>query len=447
MKKFNKSTAIFFTIFVCVLLVAGFLFSFVPVKVGNKTFLSLSGTINYSSDIVGGMYGEYEITTENPSQKTLVSSMEKVKRVFEEYGYKNVNVYSMGSKLRVEMGYPRKNKTYAYAYSELSVVSGGAFFLSGAYEADATDTVVVSGSECVEKIEVFTNNATKYISIYFNKKGQEEYEKLCSATTSIYLHLGEYAQQISAENVTDFTSFTLSDNDYDNLISLEQRVVIGSMGIEINPDTATIETMSSNLVYGSNSPEEKGFYFGTVTIVMLSLLIGTLVLLLTLFAVKFGMFAILVAISMLFNSIFFVMLLNLMPSIEIGLSGVISLILGVSLIYSFTFIYASKVKDEYNLGKSFNASLSSAYKKNLPVVLITNIALLICAMIMFAFAFGELSSATIIFAICVALSLLTNLFLIPFFVKIAISFNKIGVKIFMLKKRKVGFGNFEEGEE
>ena len=447
MKKFTKKTNIIVTILICFVMVVGFILCYVPMTFGARTFLSFSRTINISADITGGMYGEYNIIG-NPDKKTLVNSMEKVKRVFEEYGYKNVNVYSYGnSKLRVEIGFPRGNKSFAYAYSELGVVSNGRFYLSTQYE-DTAEAVIVDGNECVDKVEVYTNNSTKYISIIFNDVGQEKYQELVAAANgSIYIHLGDYSQQINASNVTDFTTFTLSDTDYANLLSLEQRVVIGCMGIEIDQNNFVIETMSANLFAGSSSPEEAGFTFNTISIILLCLLCAAVVLLLALFAIRFGLFAIIVAATMVLNSYLFLIFLNLMPSIEIGASGIASLILSLSVIYTFTYTYASRVKHEYDLGKSFNASLETAYKKTLPITLITNIALLISALIIFAFSFGELTSALIIFAVCMGLSLITNLLVVPLLVKVSISYKKIGTKTFKLKKRAISFETAEEEEQ
>lgn len=448
MKKLNKNTAIIVSIALAIVMVLGILFCYVPITSGASRFLSLSGAVKVSADMTGGVYGEYDIVTENPTTEELVNSMEKVKKVFEENGYKNVNVYTIGkSKLRVEVGYPRGSKSYADAYSDLSVVAGGAFFLSNAYEADKEDAVIVNGHECVEKVKVFTNNDTKYVSVIFNEKGQEAYEKLISAASgSIYMHLGSYSQQISVSGVQDYTAFTLSDDDYSSLVSLEQRIVIGCMDIEINEKTAIIETMSSNLFAGSSSPEEKGFSAGLVMIMMLTTLAIFVVALIALFAVKFGLFAVVVALSMIFNSFIFLIFICLIPSIEIGISGIISLILGMALIYTYTFIFASTVKSEYNLGKSFSAALESAYKKSLPTVIITNIALFISALILFAFSFGELTSVTIIFAICTGIGLFTNLLFVPLLVKVGISFKKIGTNLFMLPKRAISFDAAEEIE-
>lgn len=443
MKKFKKSTAIVFISILSVLFIIGFLFSYIPMTIGAKTFVSFSGSMSISSDITGGMYGEYNIVTENPSKNDIVDSMLQIKEVFEENGYRNVNVYALGNeKIRVEVSYPRGSQTFAETYSYLSAVGSGAFALSSKNSLTDEKAIVLHGSDHVDEVKVYTNNQVTYMSIIFNEKGEEIYKQICEAGSeagsSVYMFLGDYSQQISiSSGVTDYSNLTVSNTDYDNLIQLEQNIKLGCMKVELDPDTAIINTMSAFLSAGesASAPEFATFLSSTTFIVAVSALVVILVLLIALFSVRFGLFAILIVLSMLFNSYLFVILMTLMPSIELGLSGFLTLAVGVSVIYTYAYIFASRVKFEYNQGKSISAALEQSYKRTLPNTLIGNIMLFLMTLIVFAFAFGELLSATIIFAICMALSLFTNLFFIPFLIKICISFEGAGRKLFMLKKR------------
>ncbi len=439
MKKFKKSTAIALSVILCVVMLIGVLFSFVPMTVGADTFVSFSGSINISSDMSGGMYGEYQIKTSDVTDAAIVSSMKKIKEVFDEDGYKNVNVYAIGkTKIRVEVSYPRGGKTFSNTYSELSNVGSGTFSLRSTYTYEDGKTVVVDGKTCVEEIKVYTNNSTKYISIIFNDQGKKDYEKLCKAANgTIYLVLGDYAQSISASNVTDYSSFTLLDSDYDNIISLEQRIKLGCIEVEIDGDTAIINTMSASLSAGESagSPIFSSFSTSTVYIIAIVALAVVIVLGIAIFAAKFGLYSVLMLFTLIFNACLFLALMCLMPSIEIGLSGIAGIILGLSVIYMFAFMFVSKVKFEYNQGKSLSASLQTAYKKMLPATLIENIVIFLSSIALFAFSFGELTSFSIIFAICSFLSIFTNLLFVPLLIKICISFDGFGTKLFMLKKR------------
>ena len=315
--------------------------------------------------------------------------------------------------------------------------------LSSSSTTTAEDVVNVDGAECVKEVKVYTNNGTNYLAIIFNEKGQEQYEALCKKTTTIYLHLGTYNQSITANNVTDYSWFTLSYAYYENLIALKNRVVIGCMNVEINSSTAVINTMSASLAFGNvaSSPEETGFNTSTVLVVIVSIAMIIAVVGIALFAIKFGLFAVVILISLVINIYLFLFALYLMPSVEIGFSSILSMIMGLAVIYTYTFIFASKVKSEYNVGKTFSASLESAFKKTFTNSLIGNVALFLSALVVFAFSFGELTSAAIIFAVCSFLSILTNFAIIPLLVKVGISFEKIGQNLFMLKKRSLGFNS------
>lgn len=451
MRKLSKSTAIVLSVIICFVLVIGFLFSYVPMTFGSKTFVSFLGSVNVSSDLAGGMYGEYSITTENPSETELVNSMARVKEIFENDGYKNVNVYTVGGeKLRVEVSYPRGSKTYSEVYSALSIVSSGKFSLTSSNSSsESEDVVTVDGAKCVKEVKVFTNNSTNCISIIFNDYGKAQYEALCKKTSTIYLNLGTYNQSISASNVTDYSALTLSDSDYANLIGLQKRVIVGCMDIEVDSSTTIINTMSSNVggLGKASSAEESGFNTSSALILTLAALGIVLVVGLAVFAIKFGMFAVVIFVSALLNSYLFLIGVNLMPSVEFGFSSIFALILGIVVIYIYTFIFALKVKSEYEIGKSFSASLDSAYKKTFASSIISSIALFLSALIFFAFSFGQISSAVIVFAICTFLGILTNTLIIPLLVKIGISFDKIGLKLFMLKKRDISFDSNESYSE
>ena len=135
MKKFNKTTAIVLSVILFVCLGIGFVLSFVPIQFSKSKYVSFWNTLNVSTDMAGGVYGEYTITTENPSEKDIVDTISLIRGVFEEDGYKNVNVYATGtSKVRVELSYPNGDESIATAYSKLAAIGAGAFSLRSEQE-------------------------------------------------------------------------------------------------------------------------------------------------------------------------------------------------------------------------------------------------------------------------------------------------------------------------
>lgn len=449
MKKFNKSTAVILSILMFVVFAIGFVFSFVPIQFSKGKFVSLSKTLNISTDLVGGLYGEYDITTENASQKDIVSSISLIRSVFEEDGYKNVNVYAVGNKkVRIELSFPNGDETFATSYSKLKNVRAGAFSLSNvnpssssSSSSSTTTPITLTGADYVKKVKVSTNNDAKYISIIFNEEGEKLYEEICATASSstIYLILGDSSQDIPiSSTVDDYSELTLQGIDWENMIALEQKIKLGCTKIELDGTNANVNTMSATLSAGeaASSSVEKSFYSSTTFVVSFSALLIVLALMLAIFAIKFGFFAVVVFVSMMFSTYLYLFIVWLVPSFELGLSVIVSLVIGSSLIYSYVYKFVQNVKDEYNQGKSLQAALESSYKKSILGEVITNAILFFSSLILMALSFSELSSVAVSFAILSAISLFTNLCVVPFLVKIGISFKGLDRKLFLLPKRK-----------
>lgn len=449
MKKFSKSTAIVLTVLMFVILAIGAVFSFVPIQFSAGKFNSLSKTLNISSDLVGGMYGEYNITTENPTNNDIIETISLVRHVFEEDGYKNVNVYAVGKKkVRIELSFPNGDESFSTSYSKLKNVGAGAFSLSSvdptssssSSSTSTTEPITVEGSKYVKEVTVSTNNDSKYITIKFNKEGKVKYQELCeSVSGTIYLVLGDYSQGISiSSGITDYSSLTLSNDDWENMIALEQKIQFGCAKVDLDGDNSIVNTMSATLSAGeaSSSSLDESFGSSITFVVAFSAFVFVLVLMVAFFAIRFGFFAIIVAISMAINTYLFLFIVWLVPSFELGLSVILSLLVGSAMIYAYVYNFAQTVKKEYEQGKSLQAALESSYKKSVLGEIITNIILFASSLILMIFAFSELSSVAISFAVLSAINLFTNLCVVPFLVKIGISFKGFDRKLFLLKKRK-----------
>ncbi len=459
MKKFNKTTAIILSVIMFLVLGIGFVFSFIPIKFSKSKFVSLSGTINISSDMVGGLYGEYNIKTEEPTEADIIQTISLIRGVFEEDGYKNVNVYAVGKqKVRVELSYPNGDETFATSYAKLKNVGAGAFSLSNVNPSSSTSSsdsklekLTLEGYKYVKEVRVSTNNDQKYISIIFNEEGKAKYEEICNNTegSTIYLILGDYSQGITISGVYDYSELTLSNTDWENMIALEQKIKLGCTALELDGANSIVNTMSATLSSGeaSSSPADETFFSSTLFVVSFAALIIIVIVMLAIFAIKFGLFAIVAVAAMLFATYLFLFIVWLVPSFEIGLSVILSLLIGISLIFAYAYNFAQTVKDEYNQGKSVQASLESSYKKSILGEVITNVMLFGSSLILTALSFSELSSVAVSFAVLSALSLFTNLCVIPFLVKLGISFKGIDRKMFLLKKRKSLSDLDEENQE
>lgn len=446
MKKFSKQSAIILSVIMFVVLALGFVFSFVPIQFSKHKFVSLSKTINISTDLVGGMYGEYDITTENAKESDVIDSISIIRKVFEDDGYKNVNVYAIGNKkVRVELSYPNGDETFITSYSKLKNVGAGAFSIaskdttsSSSSSSDTTEPVILEGSEYVKDVKVSSYNDQKYITVVFNKAGKEKFKEVCDATEgSIYLILGSDSQEISISGISSYDELSLSSDSWSSMKELKQKIRLGCTKIELDGDNSIVNTMSATLTAGeaASSSAEKSFFSSTAYVVTFVALLFIIILAIAIFAIKFGFFALVLTVALMFASYLYLFIAWLVPSFELGLSVVFSLVVGVSLILTYAFSFAQSVKDEYNQGKSLQAALETSFKKSMLSEIIINIVLFLSSLALMALSFGELTSVAISFAILSVVGLFTNLCIIPFLVKIGISFKGFDRKLFLLKKR------------
>ena len=459
MKKFSKQTSIILSAILGIVLVIGLIFSFVPMKFGDTTWVGLSNSINISSDIVGGMYGEFEIKTvddELPTRAEIEQSKGIIRDVLSERGYKNANVYDIaGEKIRVELSYPKGSTTYQDVVTSLQLMVSGKFQLQSASSV-ADDTVVVEGFSCVDNVELKTSESgIMSAKINFNANGRAKYEELCnkvsktdsssssSGTNQIYVALGsETPQSIDISNAISmgvYDYLELQSESYEGIVDLIQRIQIGCMAVEFKENTMSIDTMSARLTAGeaASSPEFASFFSSSTFVILIAAIVFVAAALIAIFAIKFGYYAILIFITMLINAVLFLSIVCLIPSIEFGYSAFAAMAISMALIYTFALDFAFSVKKEYNNGKSLNAALETAYKNKFVIWIVSNSTLFLSALAFIMLSFGELTSVGVIFAISVFLSLMTNLFIIPFLIKIGLSFGNFGRKLFMLKKRSL----------
>ena len=451
MKKYTKKTAIILSAILGFILIVGLIFSFVPMNFGDNTWVGLSNSINLSSDVVGGMYGEFDIKTEDPTRADIEQSKGIIRDVLAENGYKNANVYDIaGEKIRVELSYPRGGSTYSDVSNILQKIIGGQFNLQSSSSSTDSEIFIVEGYKYVDRVDYKNNNGAMAISIVFTEEGKEAYKELChkvsegsSATGNIYLAIGSNSpQEINIQNTITagaYESLELQSESYEALKNLKQSIQFGCMALEFKENTVSINTMSASLSAGesASSPENASFFSSSTYVILISAIAFIIAILLVIFATKFGYYAILMFVTMLINTVLFICIICLIPSIEFGLSAFVAIAISIAVIYNYALDFACTVKKEYNNGKSLNAALETAYKNKLVVIITSNAVMFMSALAFILLSFGELVSVGTIFAISAFLSLLTNIFVVPFLIKICLSFDGFGRKLFMLKKRSI----------
>ena len=96
----------------------------------------------------------------------------------------------------------------------------------------------------------------------------------------------------------------------------------------------------------------------------------------------------------------------------------------------------NRFKEEFNQGKTINASLESGFKRSLGAILSTGIALAVIFAIVAIVASAELKVFGLITCVFAILSLFSSLIMLPGFINIFEAYNDGAIKPYRLKERE-----------
>lgn len=435
MRPINKKTAKVFICLVCIALVFGVLFAFVPMRFNSFTFTSFAGAINKSTDLSGGVYAEYELDGEYSKAK-INNSISTIREILEDNGYSGAQIYSLaGEKIRIDIGYQSTTGSFKDAYSLLNAVGIGVFELRSSSSAD--DTFII-GNKHISDVTLNTYNSTIYVMLEFNDEGVEAYEQMLEASSTIYVYMGgDLMTSFSSSNITASSSMPLSFASYDSAEDFMMKVKLGSMDVNLNSKTVSINTMSSTLSnsnFETNPNNEK--FTSNVTFICGAIAIALVVLLGIAFLVwKSGVLGAFQLLALVFDAIIALFLIWAFPWVEISLSSLIAIALGFVIVLGTSFVYISRVEEEFKQGKTITASLESGFKKSLSPVVATGVVLTIIFGVVAIVASSELKVFGLITCIFSCLSMFNTAIMLPGFVNIFEAFNDGAEKPYRLKTK------------
>ena len=434
MKPIKKKTAKLFIVLIAICAVVGSIFTFVPMNFGATRFNSVFGSLSYSPELASGVYAEYDLNGDYSNIK-INSSIETIKKVLEDEGYPGANVFAVGEKkVRIEIGYNKNGESLKESYTLLNAIGIGVFELRSSSSED--DTYII-GNKHIKSVEISTYNSAIYVVLNFNKAGEEAYHELLDASDTIYVCMGgETMTSFDSSNITASESMPLSFTDYNSAQDFAMKVKLGSMPIELNSDTVTINTMSSIFGYGdlTANPQNANVNFtkliGYISIVLV-IILGLVYLI-----VKYGVLGAFEALAILFDAIIAVVLLWAFEWVELSLSSLIAINMGFVLLFGTTFVFASNFEEEFKQGKTIMASFEGAFKKSLKGILSAGIALTVIFGVVAIVASQELKVFGLITCVFSCLSLFSTLIMLPGFIKIFEAFNDGATKAYRLSSRE-----------
>lgn len=431
-KKGNNKFSILIAVFTIIIAIAA-IFTFAPMKFGTTTYTGVWGNIGISSDVYNGLYAEYNITSDS-SNAQIVESMGIIKNTLQEQGYQSANVLSLdGKKIRVEIGYPTSAaNSLSKAYSALSNVAIGALELRSSTSDDA---VKINAHDHIKTVKVADYNGTTYLVMEFNDAGKEQFKNVCNdnSNSTVYVYMGSNLQtSFSVSNITDYSQIQLSVANYDSAKDFYYKAMFGSLSITLYSDTSlsNINTMSSVLSLGTMQP------FSTLFIVLVSIIGVVLVAGFVYMIIKYKMAGILLMPIMILNAIIAFWIFAGISIMEINVASLIAIIFAITLIFTSSAHYMHRIAEEYEQGKTIDASIEAGTKKARPAQIVSSILFVVLFAILSLLIKGVVASASIVLVVAGALNALTNILILPWFINMFNKTNKKQGKPFGLTQKE-----------
>jgi len=422
MKPIKKKSAIALIVLIALAIVAGTIFSFVPMTFGQSQYKSFAGAIRVGNDFSAGMYAEYDISPEGETGVGDINkSISDIKEILSEKGYPSTNVYSVNNeKIRVEVSYESGGSNFKNAYNLLKAVGVGAFELRSS--SNESDTYII-GSKHIKGVTISSYTSYTYVTLEFNSAGEEAYQQLLNASDTIYVVMGGNTQtSFSSKDIASASStLPLTFNNYNSAVDFAMRVRFGSIPVTLNSDTVVINTIG-------------------VRSSILACIIGLAVVVvaaLAVLSVRYGVIGLLNIASTALAVIASTILMFAIPLVEINASTLLAIIAGFLVATAMKTLYAERILSEYKSGKTIEASLDAGRKKSLPQVVAFASAMLIASVMLAMLSNGLIQSCSIIMIIFSVIGLIESLVVLPGLVNIFETFNKGQDKPYHIKREEV----------
>lgn len=436
MKNIGKIKAIIISSIVTLVLIAGLIFSFVPMKLGNKDYESFAGALNQGISINGGMSVEYTIKG-TYTDKQLNSSLAKITELVQEYGYESVVAYKKGEdKIRVDLNGPVLYDDRNTAESFLKQIATGKLEFKNKNDASATLTpkegeevdpnlIIINASEHIESITKVNYQQQNGIKIEFNKTGKRLYSK--AVNQPLYMFVGGTAWPSANDNNkvqanTDANSSTMymMFNSSDVVDSYYYTLKAGMLDISLDSENVEV-------VYNTSKSAL------TVKVASIVASIVVLVGLIVLFSLKYKGLGIPVTVTNLLMVCAILYLMQAMNWVTVGASTIVASVVLMVANYIINSAILGGVNKEQLVGKSMETAVSDSYKKHTPIVIDALVVLFVIGATLAIATTGDLKGIGTMVALFAVLTMFNTLLFNRLLINCMYSFTPNPAKFLGLK--------------
>lgn len=419
----KKRSAIIKLSFIVFALIVGVLACFVPMKIAGTffTFKSFIQDIKLGIDLKGGVYAVYD-SADDPDQSNMDSRLESTRlrllEMMQAEGYTEATVVREGSRLRVEA--PDVEDPEAL-FKILGEPADMVFELYTDQSTPAENPYTGITGKNVVNAQAGTYEGGYGVYLEFDSEGSTLFYNVTNENVGKFICIkvnGEIKSTATINEAIAGGRPVISGNfDYTTADTLAKQILSGAFDIKL-------KMVESDVISASLGVDALKFS-------LIAGIIGIAVVMIFMGVIYRGM-GLVANISLLFYTIMLITLLWSFPWIQLSLPGIAGIILSLGMAVDANVIIFERIKEEYRLGKSINASVAAGYRKSLWTVLDANITTVLAAIVLILLGRGTIQGFGITLLMGIILSVVCGLLVSRGITSVFLQLNKTNNKFYGL---------------
>jgi len=361
----------------------------------NKKFNSILSTVGKGIDLSGGYYVVLEPEkTSGSSDSSILEDAQNILRArLDDKGYTEAIITVQdGNKLRVEI--PQVDDDGSVL--EIIGQTGELTF------RDGDGTIWLRGEDHVKSAYVGMDNGEYVVVLNFTKQGQARFTQATDyianklSDKKLYIYLGdskiqeptvnEALTQASAQ-ITGYQSY----EDAQNIAS-----VIDSGRLPISYTVTESRSISSKLGEGAVA---NSVLWGAIGLAVICVLL----------IVRYRGMGLMAVYSLLIYVLLYIVFLAIIPSVQLTLPGIAGILLSIGMAVDANIIIFERIREEYSMNRTVEASIKQGFRHALVTVLDSNITTILAAIVLWIICPGTIKGFAITLLIGIVLSLFASL--------------------------------------
>ncbi|NLC16789.1 MAG: protein translocase subunit SecD [Clostridiales bacterium] len=415
----HKKRAIIKLVLASLIVATALFFALVPFDVPftNYRYTSFAGGIKLGIDLKGGIYAVYDIADDEQDRTNLDARLDgtvtRLHNMITGKGYMEATVSREGdTRIRVEVPDLENPK-------ELFEIIGEPATLEFRIDSET----VLTGDTVKDAYAAYTNEHGYVVQLIFDSVGTKKFGEITQNNIGKAMEIVVNGQTISSPSIqtaiTNGKPIITGNFTYESADRLANQIVSGAFDVKL----ALIESSIVSPTLGVNALNTSLIAGGIG-------LIGILIFLCVLYRAMGAMSS----ISLLLFVSLYLFFLWALPWVQLTLPGIAGIILSIGMAVDANIIIFERIKDEYKLGKSINASVIGGFRRSLSAIIDANVTTVIAAILLIAIGSGSVRGFGITWLIGVIISMFCSLVITRALLKNMLRINKNNPALYNLKR-------------